>query len=1150
MAETNPYKGYLAKIKGAESRGVATAKNPKSSASGLYQFTKGTWEGLGYNWADRFNTSLQEEAATKFTDYNARYLKKRLGISPTDADLYGAHFMGPATYAKLYKTSDTTPVSFVMSQDAINANKSVVYDKKGRLKTVGEIRQWLTKKMSAPVSENMYTKSNFFDPNQDFNYDRDPVSGVYTDDQEDLEAEDAKKELFQKQQERDFLAEAQSQFAQAQQSQGQLQSQQEVAEADASLYQLPQIALPEYGESQVMEKGGTIGNRVTCTDCGWSWDKSESSKEDMYNCHKCGGTHGEDSKYQEGGDTLSKYVLKPGARLIADGLRGADNLVDKVFNYIKPNGLEQETREDIFRRFRPTSYPDMTQAAIDYFAKNDTKPARDKQGDYDVSEEAWRKALDLPTKSKYIAESKYKPTTAKDKNAKYYTLNNIIDPNKITEYVKSRNGKVGDKFQQTALVPYMRDDVKLNAGNSNADPLENFQISVGEDKKGKYAAIYDKYDFDSFKAANRVIKPYEIYDRYYYKRDGGYQYPNFQVGGQNEEEPKVVQVRDKDGKITPMLSDSKEYKELYNSGSLNTKDEQTGEYTYYLPEVTVQAKSKPRSTPMLQAKPMVISEYRKKDIEALLQEAAPVRSSIPDYQRMEEVEFTKAMKQEEKVKSGQAVEQGKINKTISLKSQLEDRIEDKKLEPLKYKTKEDIIKVQSFLASQGYDLNPESKFKNNGIDGYLGNATKKAISNYNSGLGSSGYYSVKEGVGLLGKCAEKQCSEYVQNEDYRNIKPDMSREEWNKTVGMYGDAWEIGRNIVKAGGSEIKEKSKVKPGDVVTMYTGGDSAYQAEADRAGTGTTHTGIVDKVNPDGTYYILHNVHKGNKEDGFEGQEFRDLVKNGTTGTHNFTVKHAFRPNLDDVKKSPKKVVSEKFNLRIDPKAASKLSEGDYNNIFTSASAKQKLEQSFIKPLNDPKNKSIISKVFNLGDDEYNSLAKGSLGILGQESEFATNRQYTTGAKQIGATLARFTGLKSDEVSKGAGQLKYETNFGEDDLTELGIDRYNFDNEENASLTTMYKLAKDYKGFLKKGYNKKDAIYRAITVYNSSLGKKVKGKTIEDFAKKYDVDYTNKVLNYSNAFEVVDDKKSYKTTSDNLLLNPNVGKWRASLKKQNKL
>lgn len=49
------------------------------------------------------------------------------------------------------------------------------------------------------------------------------------------------------------------------------------------------------------EEGGETGGKITCSNCGWSWDKSESSQEDMYNCHKCGGTHGEESKYQDGG---------------------------------------------------------------------------------------------------------------------------------------------------------------------------------------------------------------------------------------------------------------------------------------------------------------------------------------------------------------------------------------------------------------------------------------------------------------------------------------------------------------------------------------------------------------------------------------------------------------------------------------------------------------------------------------------------------------------------------------------------------------------------------------------------------------------------------------------------------------------------------
>jgi len=27
---------------------------------------------------------------------------------------------------------------------------------------------------------------------------------------------------------------------------------------------------------------------IVCIGCGWSWDKEESEKDDIYICHKCG----------------------------------------------------------------------------------------------------------------------------------------------------------------------------------------------------------------------------------------------------------------------------------------------------------------------------------------------------------------------------------------------------------------------------------------------------------------------------------------------------------------------------------------------------------------------------------------------------------------------------------------------------------------------------------------------------------------------------------------------------------------------------------------------------------------------------------------------------------------------------------------------
>lgn len=547
-----------------------------------------------------------------------------------------------------------------------------------------------------------------------------------------------------------------------------------------------------------------------------------------------------------------------------------------------------------------------------------------------------------------------------------------------------------------------------------------------------------------------------------------------------------------------------------------------------------------------------VNEYAKKK-EPILKEAptAVAKSSITNTQKPAEkqLEFDRKLKAQ-KEKDIQDALSG-INKDLSRKATLEDTLENKDIDLniADYKNKDQVKKLQSYLVEKGYNLNPEGKFENNGIDGKAGKVTAKAVQQYNQNLSNSGYSSIKEGTGLLGKCTEAQCSEYSQNELFRNIQPNVSREEWNAKTGLFGDAWKIGKNITSKGGTEVDRKS-VKPGDVVTMYTNGTSPFQAQADAAGTGTTHVGIVDKVNPDGSYYILHNLHKQNLSGDYEGREYRDLVKSNATVGQGFTIRHAFRPKYEAVENGEKKILRDDLVIKIDPKKASKLSSGDYNNSFTTQSAKEKLENYYIKPLNEPKNKKSLSKTFNLGDDEYNSLAKAALGILGQETGFGTSTKYTTGAKRTGAAVYEAIGLKDSEISKGAGQLKYETNFGNDDLTEIGVSRNNFNDEDKASLTTMYKLSRDYKKFLNKGFNKKDAIYRAVTNYNSSMGRVVNGKKVEDYAKDYDVDYANKVLNFSTIFDVADNKKSYKTTSDTLLLNKNVAKWKNELIKQNKI
>lgn len=68
-----------------------------------------------------------------------------------------------------------------------------------------------------------------------------------------------------------------------------------------------------------------MNNRVTCS-CGWSWNKSDSSKKDMYVCHQCG----KDNTMKDGG-WLNKFEDAPEAQNGIEGTMGG--LTDKGFNY-------------------------------------------------------------------------------------------------------------------------------------------------------------------------------------------------------------------------------------------------------------------------------------------------------------------------------------------------------------------------------------------------------------------------------------------------------------------------------------------------------------------------------------------------------------------------------------------------------------------------------------------------------------------------------------------------------------------------------------------------------------------------------------------------------------------------------------------------
>lgn len=141
------YWPMLSKI---ESNDRPYVKASTSSASGLYQFIRGTWIGEGGAWGPDMNlafgglkpsTDEQLRRAKTFTEKNAKALQAA-GIGLNRASLYAAHFLGVGTAIKAINGDVKKPVADYVSDAAVRANPSIL----GRPKTVGDFLTWLHKK--------------------------------------------------------------------------------------------------------------------------------------------------------------------------------------------------------------------------------------------------------------------------------------------------------------------------------------------------------------------------------------------------------------------------------------------------------------------------------------------------------------------------------------------------------------------------------------------------------------------------------------------------------------------------------------------------------------------------------------------------------------------------------------------------------------------------------------------------------------------------------------------------------------------------------------------------------------------------------------------------------------------------------------------
>lgn len=137
---------YLAHTVKSESGWDPNAENPLSSATGLGQFTTGTWNQMMKNHPElnltpdgRTNPEQSMKALRAFTKDNMSLLGA-VGIPITEGNLYAAHFLGAGGARSVLTANDDQYLENLLPKNVIQANPFL------RGMSVGEFRSWSAKK--------------------------------------------------------------------------------------------------------------------------------------------------------------------------------------------------------------------------------------------------------------------------------------------------------------------------------------------------------------------------------------------------------------------------------------------------------------------------------------------------------------------------------------------------------------------------------------------------------------------------------------------------------------------------------------------------------------------------------------------------------------------------------------------------------------------------------------------------------------------------------------------------------------------------------------------------------------------------------------------------------------------------------------------
>ncbi len=172
---------YLLKTAARESSFNPTAKASTSSATGLFQFVESTWletmkeAGPQYGLSE-YSDQISQTSSGKYvvkdaaerkeilglrndpvissvmagalTQKNSEYLQSKLGRTPSDGELYIAHFLGAKGATQLISAAADTPDTSATSMfpRQAKANKGIFYNRDGSSRSTSEVYDTLVSK--------------------------------------------------------------------------------------------------------------------------------------------------------------------------------------------------------------------------------------------------------------------------------------------------------------------------------------------------------------------------------------------------------------------------------------------------------------------------------------------------------------------------------------------------------------------------------------------------------------------------------------------------------------------------------------------------------------------------------------------------------------------------------------------------------------------------------------------------------------------------------------------------------------------------------------------------------------------------------------------------------------------------------------------